>query len=336
MGRGRRGLSLAGLALVLAPSACGSSSNAAPPGPQGNLVLHDDNNYASQSTLSIPTAQTAPGADLTVCWDGVAKDIVCHDMVATSEIDNVSFLQIPNLSHAQVEAKLALGQLDENLVRIYRDFHVDHTLVPPTTCTKLSTLALGTKLDPAQDYLEAADKTYMLLFAHGTTPGVGARTMTFLEPTAASANTSVAAPDGCSSRILSFQATLGAPIAVPAHDSTKWMVDWSQVTHDSFGNSFSFTKLDSVLIGFFAGKTVADVQTGFLDIELTATLRYDVAVPVGAKAVNLADARLHSGTGTSTDPFPGFDRTDGVWLVAVRCSRCQLPAPVVLSILQPQ
>src|SRR6185295_14740483 len=187
-----------------------------------NVVLRDENNYVSQSTLTIPTVQTAAGADLTVCWDGIAKDIVCHDMVPTTEIDNVSFLQIPNMSHADVEAKLAIGKLDENLVRIYRDFHVDHTLVPPTTCTKLSTLALGTKLDPAQDYLEAPDKTYMLLFAHGTTPGVGARTMTFLEPTAASSNIMVAAPDGCGSQILSFQATLGAPIAIAAHDRAQW------------------------------------------------------------------------------------------------------------------
>jgi hypothetical protein len=162
--------------------------------------------------------------------------------------------------------------------------------------------------------------------------------MTFLEPTAASANTSVAAPDGCGNRILTFQATLGAATGIPAHDSSKWMVDWSQVTHDSFGNGFTFSKLDSVLIGFFAGKTVADLQASFLDIELIATLRYEVAVPAGAKAVNLADAKLRSGDGASAvgDPFPGFDRTDGVWLVAVRCSRCQLPAPVVLSILQPQ
>ena len=338
--RGGAGNPLAVLALAcaLAYPACGGSGSAPPPGPQGDVVLQDSNNYASQSTLNIPTVQTAPGADLTVCWDGIAKDIVCHDMVPATEIDNVSFLQIP-MSHAQVEAKLALGQLDENLVRIYRDFHVDHSLVPPTTCTKLSTLALGTKLDPAQDYLEAADKTYMLLFAHGTTPGAGARTMTFLEPTAASSNNLVAAPDGCSSQILSFQATLGAPIAIAARDSAKWVVDWSQISHDSFGNGFSFSKLDSVMVGFFAGKSVADLQAGFLDIELTATLRYEVAVPAGAKSVDLAGAHLRTGAApaAASDPlFPGFDRSDGVWLVAVRCSRCQLPAPVVLSILQPQ
>ena len=318
---------------ALLAAGCGSSGGGTAVNvPQGNVVLKDANNYTSQSTLSIPTVETAAGADLTVCWDGIAKDLLCHDMVAATEIDNVSFLQIPNMSHADVAAKLALGKLDENLVGIYRDFHVDHSLSPPSTCTKLSTLALGTKLDPTQDYVEAPTKTYMLLLEHGTTPGVGARTMTFLVPTAASTTNMVEAPDACGSHILSFQATLGAPIAIPATDATKWVVDWSQVTHDSFGSAISFGKLDSVMVGFFAGKTVADVQAGFLDIEISATLAYEVAVPAGAKAVDLAAAKLRGGTET----FPGFTRTDGTWLAAVRCSRCQLPAPVVLSILQPQ
>jgi hypothetical protein len=317
--------------------ACGGSGTTAPAGPQGDVALRDANNYTSRSTLTIPTVQTAPGVDLTVCWDGIAKDLLCHDMIPAADIDNVSFLQIPNMSHDDVAAKLALGKLDEGLVRIYRDFHVDHALVPPTTCTKLSTLALGTKLDPTQDYVEGADKTYMLLFEHGTTPGVGARTMTFLVPTAASSNTMVAAPDACGSQILSFQATLGAPISIPAADRSKWVVDWSQITRDSFGNAVSFNKLDSVMVGFFAGKTAADLQAAFLDIEVTATLQYELAVPAGAKSVDLAAAKLRGGT----DAFPGFDSVgstaaDGTWLVAVRCSKCQLPAPVVLSILQPQ
>ena len=59
-----------------------------------------------------------------VCWDGLMKDLLCHDIKAPADgIDNVNFLQIPNLSHAQVASKLAVGQLDENLVKVYRDYH---------------------------------------------------------------------------------------------------------------------------------------------------------------------------------------------------------------------
>jgi len=69
-----------------------------------------------------------------------------------------------------------------------------------------------------------------------------------------------------------------------------------------------------------------------IDIDLIATALYEVPVAVGARDVDLASARLR---GTS-EAFPGFIRTDGVWAVAVRCSKCQIPEPVVFTVLQPQ
>ena len=30
--------------------------------------------------LKLPTIQTKSGADLTVCWDGLMKDLLCHDI----------------------------------------------------------------------------------------------------------------------------------------------------------------------------------------------------------------------------------------------------------------
>jgi hypothetical protein len=315
-------------ALVFA-SACGGETPAMT-GPKGNVVIEDGNNYTANSTLTIPSVTTASGADLMVCWDAIMKDILCHDVSATADIDNVAFLQIPNMSKPQVQAKLANGTLDEALVKIYRDHHVDHTVAPPQTCANISSFSLGTMLMPATDYVEAADKTYMLLFAHGTTPGVGARTMTFLDPSAASTVMKVDAPDGCSSNILDFVAMLGLPLEIPT--AGPWQLDWSKISHDSMGSDVLFSKLDKVLVGFYQGKTPADIETNFLDIEITATALYEVAVPQGAKYVDLKDAKLRGGT----TPFPGFGQTDGVWMAAVTCSKCQVPAPVALVILDPK
>ena len=172
----------------------------------------------------------------------------------------------------------------------------------------------------------------MLLFETGTTPGVGSKSMMFLEPMAASAVTSVKAMDACAGNVLTFTATLGQPMMIDAADSTKWHVDWSQLTHDSFGNPVLFNKIDKVLIGFYQGKTAADLQTMFKDIELIATTLYEVPVAIGARDVMLGDAKVR---GTTT-PFPGFNQTDGVWALAVTCSKCQVPAPVLMTILQPQ
>ncbi len=316
--------------LMAAPLACGGGGTEAPT--RGNVLLKDANNYTSESTLTIATVQTKSGADLNVCWDGIAKDILCHDIVPGSNgIDNVAFLQIPNMSKDTVATKLAAGQLDPNLVKVYGDYHTSQAT---TKCVNLSQLSLGKAIDPATDYVESTNKVYMMLFATGTTPGVGARSMVFIEPTAASQNTMVAGPDGCNStpKILDFQATLGTAIAIPATDATMWKIDWADISHDSFGNPVQFSHLNRVLVGFYQNKTVADLQTGFLDIQETATALYEVPVTVGSKYVDLSAAKLQGGT----TPFPGFTQTDGTWMVAVLCDDCQLPAPIVLSVLTPQ
>ncbi len=93
-----------------------------------------------------------------------------------------------------------------------------------------------------------------------------------------------------------------------------------------------FKKIDKVLIGFYQGKTTADLQADFKDIEVSATTLYEVAVAAGARDVMLGDAKVRGGT----TPFPGFNQTDGVWAIAVTCSKCQVPAPVLMTILEPQ
>jgi hypothetical protein len=319
------------LLLVTAVSiGCGGSDGGGGPQPEGNVVLRDENNYTSQSTLTIPVTQTAAGADLEICWGGIMKDILCHDMVPATDIDNVSFLHIQNMSKAQIETKLALGQLTTSQVKLYRDFHVDQT--GTTTCTKLSTLSFGgTSANPAQDYVEGAANKYLLLFANGTIPGTGTRTMTFIEPVATATATAVAAPDGCSSNILDFTADLATrkPLDIPT--AGPWNVDWSLITRDSMGNTVIFQNLDQVMVGFYQGKTVADLEADFLNIQISATALYQMPVPTGAKFVDLANAKDASGAA-----FPGFDRSDGTWAVAVLCSKCQVPAPVAMSILQPK
>lgn len=312
-------------------ASCGSSGGGAA-GPVGNVVIRDPNNYTSQSSLAVPTVQTAAGQDLTLSWGGVTQDLLCHP---AGSIDNVAFLKIGNMMPAQVEAKLAIGKLTATEVTMYREHHVTGgDAGAGATSVMLSQLAYGAALDPATDYLESSSTQYLLLFTHGTTLAVGAQTMTFIQPTAGVQNVTVAAPNPCSSsgNLLSFSPTLSTmlvsiPVAGP------WKIDWSQITKDNFGQTldFSQTKLDKVEVAFFQGMAASDLQAHFLDIELNATSLYTVSVPTGQKYVDLAGAQTSGGTA-----FPGFTSTDGTWAAAVLCGTCSIPAPVVFVILQPQ
>jgi len=311
--------------------ACGSSTPT-DTWPKGNVVFEDSNNYTSVTSLSIPVVPAAPGQDLMICWNDLMKDLLCHtiDPAMANGIDNVGFLKIPNMTRQQVADDLAVGMLDENRVNPYGEFH---TAGATSKCAMLSQFKLGESIMPATDYVAPTGSmniTYMLLFATGTTPGVGSKAMLFLDPTGST--TTVNAMDACSNNVLSFTATLGAPMTISATDSSKWHVDWSQLTHDSFNNPVLFNRISSVLIGFYQGKTAADIQANFKDIEVSATTLWEVDVKAGARDVMLGDAKVRGGT----TPFPGFTQTDGVYALAVLCDRCQVPAPVMMTILQPQ
>ena len=312
--------------LIIAPllAACGGGSGPGTTGATGNIVIRDQNNYTATSTLTIPRVETASGADLSICWSTLSTDLLGHTVVPTTDINNVSFLQLLSFTEQQVADALGAGQSFTSHVKIYRDFHTSSA----STCTTLSTFTLGTSpLTPAQDYVTAADKKYMLIFSNGTTPGSGSRTMLFLEPSASSAVTSVTAPEG--SGILDFKADITAPAAVSAPAVGPWVVDWSLLTLDGLGNEVIFQNIDGLMVGWY-DMTLAALQARVLDYDRIATVIYRVAIPTDARTVNLATAATATG-----EVFPGFTRTGGVWAVGLLCSTCQVPAPIAVSILAP-
>jgi hypothetical protein len=306
--------------------AAGCGSAAMPSDPRGNLRLHDENNYTTDGSLTIPVVETAAAMDLDICWSDVASDLQCHPVSATGDLDNVALLRISHLSQEQVQIRLAAGTLSQSDVAGYLDYKTDHS----TTCAKLSQLSFfGTAIDVPSQYIESTDYTYLLLFTKGTTPGLGARSMVFLKPTASSVNHTVAGGPGCG--LLTFSADLSSltKLAVPA--AGPWVVDWRDITRDGQGNDVPFAKIDGVTLGFYAGMSVADLQARIFDIELDATTLWDIQL-TGGKTADLATATDRA----SGAAFPGFDATAaGTWMLALTCSRCQNPAPVLLTILEP-
>jgi len=307
--------------VLLLLAGCGSSTNN---GPAGNLVLTDTNNYKTHAALAIPTVDTAPATDLDICWDAVTNDLQCHGVSALNDLDNVGLLRISHLTKEMVSIRVAAGTLSMSDVAGYLDHHTDHL----TTCTKLSAFTLfGTVVDAPSMYTENADYTYLLLFSHGTTPGIGARTMMFLNPTSSSTNTRVDAPTGCG--MLDFSADLASLTKLSVAAAPPWVIDWHGVVHDGANNDFPFTKVDGVSIGFYEGMAVADLQAHIFDIEMIATQLWDIKLE-GGKTADLTTAKDRA-TG---EAFKGFTRAAaGTWMLALTCSTCQSPAPPLLTIL---
>jgi len=316
---------LAGALPLLAAPGCESTSKNQPV-LDGNILLQDENNYHSTSSLSIPTIETASGADIDICWTNVVADLQCHGVAPQADLDNLAMLRFLHLSQSQVEMKLTSGELIMSQVDGYLERHLDHS----ATCAKLSQLSFfGTPINVQQEFVESADQLYMLVVTEGTNPGVGARTMAFLKPTAGSVNTRVDVASGCG--LLDFTADLAAATRVKVPAGKPWIIDWRGVTRNGQGNPIVFESIDGVLIGFYEGMTVTDLQNNIFDLEQRATTLWELPL-TGGRTADLSKA-IERGTGAA---FPGFARaTAGIWMLALRCSTCQNPAPVVLTVLAP-
>jgi hypothetical protein len=303
--------------------ACGGDEAASD---EGAIVLTDAQNYSLESSLSIPAIETASGADLDICWSGLMSDLQCHPVDPQPDLDNLALLRFLHLSHDAVEARLTSGQLAQSEIDGYLEYRTDHA----STCAKLSSMSFfGTPIQIADEYRESSDHSYMLLLSEGTTPGVGARGMIFVTPTASSTNTRVDVPSGCGLLDVSADLSSAERVILPAEGP--WPIDWRNLSQDGQGNPIVFESIDSVLLGFYAGMSVADLESDILDLELNATALWELPL-TGGRTADLGRARERDGGAL----FAGFARPEpGVWVMGLMCSTCQNPAPVVLTVLEP-
>jgi hypothetical protein len=317
-------------------TACSEAPSPDEPGENAAIALGDANNYTTRSELSIPTVEVAADTDISICWGDLSSDLMCHGVEPTEHIDNVGMLRFLHLSEADVEARLTAGELSQSEVSGYLEYPTEGQ----ETCTNLSSMSfLGTPIELDQEFVEGEEHVYMLIFTTGTSPGVGARSMVFVRPTSGSSNREVAAPDGC--ELLDFEADLqGAePVRVPR--AGPWEVTWRSLDRDGGGNEVPFSRIDRLLLAFYEGRDVGYLEDNILDIELLASSVWELPLD-NQREANLSDARLRDstsedGSADAAPAFEGFDtEAEGVWLLGLFCSTCQNPAPVLLSIVEPE
>jgi hypothetical protein len=298
------------------------------PPPEGNVFITDGNNYTAMGSLTISGVETAVGTDIDICWGGISKDLQCHDVNPLTQIDAIGLIAF-RLSEAAVQAQLSSGVPVE---MASTTGYLEHRTNKTSTCAKLYGFTfLGTAVDVKSRYTEpmSADESYMAIFTHGIERGVGARSMIFLRPRSTSTATTVEAPSGCG--MLDFQANLMALQKLPVPAAGPWVIDWRGLTKDGQGNAVVFENIDGVMLGFYQNMTVADIQAKILDIEQIATSAWELKLRGGSRA-DLAAAKERT-TGAA---FSGFQSAaTGTWLLALTCSKCQNPAPIVLTVLDP-
>ena len=295
--------------------------SACPQAPE-EVVLTDTNNYNFVGILEVESIATSEASDLTICWDQIVQDIQCHDTDPVSDIDNISLIRLPHLTEEEVEEGLAGQGIQQADVSGYIEYQPEDN-----TCISLSDLSLfGTEIDIETEFNEEGG-TFLLLLTTGVEPGVGARVLAFLAPTADETNTQVDIPDGCGALDVTVDLQNVSRVSVPAVQSS-WPVSWSDLTVDAQGYDLDLNRIDGVQIGNFGSMTPSDLETQFLDLELIAEQLYNLPIEAGSSG-DLSEAMDSDG-----NAFTGFTEDD-LWIVALRCSRCSNPAPIFLTFIDP-
>jgi hypothetical protein len=278
------------------------------------IYLADANNYFYESTLHIPRVETAASADIEICWDGLTRDFQCHDTDPATDIDNVTIVRIRNMTEEEIETALGEGDLPQSNVDGYLDFNTDGS----TTCVNLADFSFqGSAVKIEEEYVVSDIRKYLLVLTTGTTPGVGARMMTFMTPTSDSPNLSVTVGEGCD--LLDFSADLSSLTQVKVPSSAPVVFDWSNVAPPG---------ITRVMLGFYEGMSTADLEAKVLDLMLISTKKWEFPIESGA-SVALNDLLDENG-----NAFEGFEG-DGSWVFALLCEQCQNPAPPYLTLLKP-
>ena len=293
------------------------------PDPSGLIPLTDADNYTYQGTLDAPSTAVKELTDISISWSSLSTDLQCHDLDPVADIDNTVLLVFPYLTQEEVEQGLSTDSLEQSDLGVY----LSQEPGDETAVTLANFTFFGTDADIEAEFTEGSG-TWLVLFASGTTVGVGSRMLTFIEPRADTENTEVEVTDGCS--VLDYTVDIAGASSVQVLADGPWTVDWSAITETGQGTEFLDTKVSSIMVSWYPGLTAADLEGQFLDLELIAGQTWTADHKSGTSA----DLSLATSTEDGS-AFPGFTETDGTWVFALRCQTCPNPAPLLLTVLEP-
>jgi hypothetical protein len=306
---------------------CSGDDDPGSPAPSGEptIVLADANNYTSTSSLeAVPTETVAAGVDLEICFDQVVADLQCHEVSPVADLDNIAITRFEGKSVDDVKAMVVAGEVTSAGTQYF-----ERKLGHDTDCVNLSEFKFSKNLVPADDFVETDTDTYLVIVTEGITPAVGTRSMKFVAPSSASDVDRLDLATGCG--LLEFTADLRDPVAAPK--GGPWIADWRGVTLDGQGNPFAPARVDKVLVGFYEGLSETDVEAQIFDLETLPGDEHLWETAISSKRqVDLKSLRRKS----DGQRFAGFDvGADGTWLLALLCTGCQNPQPLLLTILEP-
>lgn len=283
-----------------------------------SVDLADADNYLFTGGLDIASAEVQQLTDVQFDWSQLSVDLQLHDMDPASDVVMMTLLPFRYLDEAEVMDALSNNAL---LQSDAAGFFTHEPAAGETSAGVADFLLLGNDIDVENQFMLEEDKiaSWLLVLQSTDIPGVGARMLTFLRPSADSEVVGIAIQN--TDTVLDFSVTIDGSMAFPA-GSSDVEVDWSTLTVDGLGNEFDHGGIDQIMISQYAELSIEALEADFLDLELIADQLYTADLS-GVTSVNAS----------ALDGFEGID-DEGVWILALRCSTCTHPAPPYLTVLE--
>ncbi len=288
-------------------------------------------NMTLESNLVIGEVAVAGGStDISFDWSGVTQDFFKHDFVPGN---------IKRVFLVPWDIPLADVQMGINTDDPYFDTYADAPAAfnPQASGTPVTSMLLTDLKDGGGgdiphdillDYMDPARTGALTLILQENVddPGVDARMIVNVKPTAGETNTVVALTD--TSSTLTATAMFGEPTLVPANQANI-LFDWGPLIggERSFGGTFISEEFE-IIIGKYPLDT--DLEAGILDIDYVYENFWSGLGPAVGTQLNLSTL-----TDETDAAFPGIvDGDQFQYLLGIVCTTCVNPSPWYLTQLQ--
>jgi len=328
--------------LLLFPCGCGGGGKSSPPpirsaacaDPTAGVVITDPTNYTLSNEFAIQVARLKDNTDLVFDWSGVTRDFFGKTVDPAADID-IFLISLWNLTPAQIRAALKADDLpltnNSGVITTWPDgtFTQQHLLGFDLLGQPLPVDQIWSRFNTADpNFVYPQDQyTFLAMASSGTEVGKGPRMLAMFNVDPGANDTQLQMTNDSTKLSYSVDLIRAAPMEVPAGVGALTL-DWSQMTVNAIGNPYNYYQITSAAVAHFAGKSLADLQSQFLQLEEIADGWWSGPVLAG-NTIGLGSLADKNGAA-----FPGIDG-DGVWMAALFCTNCNNPAPWSITILEP-
>lgn len=292
-------------------------------GGSADLVFEQANNFEYKGVVTLESIDVESHADFCADWSAVTVDLRGRAF-DPAKVEQIYLLEL-DLTQDEVEAKIAANTLVQADAATQWIGELDNP-----TDTEICASAfeiIGNVLDTGPDgpLDENADQTWLMSLVDIVDGVTDVLTSVFVVPTDGSTNHDVLFTDTSSQLDVQTLDIAGKPAIETQADIGPYTLDWSAVTTDVNGQTFDPLLGDRLLVAHYDADDASAVEGQFLTLDESAAEKWTWDV----FGKTDADLSLPDLNGASFDGFTA----DGVWLVAISCSTCTSPVPLLLSVV---